>query len=105
MVVCHFSGGDDPWQPFDAALAELGPDVPPVLSVSARLYAAPLHASAADLERLQELIATLAEEVDPTRMTRAAAPAFYAARLEGWRSPLWPAVTGRRGPAAAGSPG
>src|SRR3712207_7480570 len=72
MVVCHFSGRDDPWQPFEAAMAELGADVPPVLSVSARLYAAPLHASAADVEELDALIATLAEEVDPTRIVRVA---------------------------------
>ncbi|MBB3086844.1 ATP-binding protein [Geodermatophilus sabuli] len=102
MLVCHVSGRDEPWRPFTSALARLGDDAPPVLSLSARLYEEPVHASAADLDRLEGLVATLRDEVDPTRTVRVALAAFYVDRLAGCRSSLWQVVeSGRDGGAAA----
>jgi DNA-binding CsgD family transcriptional regulator len=102
MLVCHFSGRDEPWRPFESALADLGAGAPPVLSVSARLYGEPVHASAAVLERLEAIITTLNEEVDPTRIVRVANAAFYVDRLAACRSSLCRVVqNGRDGGAAA----
>ncbi|WP_369255046.1 helix-turn-helix transcriptional regulator [Geodermatophilus amargosae] len=102
MVVCHFSGRDEPWSAFEAALARLGPGVPPLLSVSGRVYGDPAAASTAELDRLEALVATIDEEVDPVRIVRVAIAAFYVDRLAACRGALWRVVRdGRDGGAAA----
>ncbi len=102
MLVCHFSGREEPWQPFEAALARLGSGVPPLLSVSGRVYGDPAGTSSAELDRLEALIATVDEEVDPVRIVRVAIAAFYVDRLAACRRSLWRVVRdGRDGGAAA----
>jgi DNA-binding CsgD family transcriptional regulator len=102
MLVCHFSGREEPWRAFEAALARLGPGVPPLLAVSARVYGDPAGAPAADLERLEALVARVDEEVDPVRIVRTAIAAFYVDRLAACRGALWRVVRdGRDGGAAA----
>ncbi|WP_222272236.1 helix-turn-helix transcriptional regulator [Modestobacter marinus] len=102
MVVCHFSGRDELWRPFESALARLGPGVSPVLAVSKSVYGDPLSASRAALDRLEALLATLDEEVDPTRIVRVGIAAFYVDRLHACRPSLWEVVRdGREGGAAA----
>ncbi|NEM06216.1 helix-turn-helix transcriptional regulator [Geodermatophilus normandii] len=102
MLVCHFSGREEPWHAFEAALARLGPGAPALLSVSGRVYGDPAGASAADLDRLGTLVATLDEEVDPVRIVRIAIAAFYVDRLAACRGALWRVVRdGRDGGAAA----
>jgi DNA-binding CsgD family transcriptional regulator len=96
MLVCHVSGRDEPWRPFESALARLGDGSPAELSVSARLYGEPVHASAAVLDRLEALITTLDDEVDPTRILRVAIAAFYVDRLAACRSSLWRVVENGR---------
>jgi DNA-binding CsgD family transcriptional regulator len=102
MVVCHFSGRDEPWQPFESALTRLGDSLPPILPVSHRVFGDPLSASSTALDQLEAIIATVDEEVDPTRIVRVGIAAFYVDRLRACRTSLWKVVRdGRDGGAAA----
>ncbi|MGY1794257.1 AAA family ATPase [Geodermatophilus sp. SYSU D00525] len=102
MLVCHFSGRDEPWRPFESAVTRLGPAVSPVLTVAGNLYGAPaVRASSGELDRLDRLIATLGAEVDPTRIVRVAIAAFYVDRVSACRSALSRVIRdGRDGGAA-----
>jgi DNA-binding CsgD family transcriptional regulator len=102
MLVCHFSGRDEPWRPFEAALTQVEDGVSALLSLSARLYGNPLQASSSTLDQLEGLLATANEEMDPTVIVRVALAAFYVDRLAACRSSLWRVVRdGRDGGAAA----
>jgi DNA-binding CsgD family transcriptional regulator len=102
LLVCHFGGRDELWRPFEWALEALGPDVPPVLSVSGTVFADPVRAAPAALERLDELIASAHTGVDPTQVVRVGIAAFYADRLSSCRQALRRVVRdGREGGAAA----
>ena len=102
MLVCHFGGRDELWRPFERALEALGPDVPPVLSVSRTVFADPVRAAPAALDRLDELIASAHTGVDPTHVVRVGMAAFYADRLSSCRQALRRVVRdGREGGAAA----
>jgi DNA-binding CsgD family transcriptional regulator len=102
MLVCHFGGRDELWRPFERALEALGPDVPPVLSVSRTVFADPVRAAPAALERLDELIVSAHTGVDPTHVVRVGMAAFYADRLSSCRQALRRVVRdGREGGAAA----
>jgi DNA-binding CsgD family transcriptional regulator len=103
MVVCHFSGRDEAWRPLEAALTRLGSGVSPLLSVSARVYGDPASTSTAELDRLEALIATVDDEVDPTRILRVGIAAFYVDRLAACRRSLWRVVRDGREGGAAGS--
>ena len=103
MLVCHFSGRDEPWRAFERALSRLGPGVRAVLSVSSSLYARPVRAGAAELDRLESLVAGLDTEVDPVHIVRVGIAAFYVDRLDGCREALRRVVRDGRGGGAATS--
>jgi DNA-binding CsgD family transcriptional regulator len=103
MAVCHYSGSDESWRPFEAALATVEDDQFPVLSVSALLYGRPVEASAAVLNQLEGLITAANQDMDPTRMVRVATAAFYVDRLAACRSSLRRIVRDRREDGAASS--
>jgi DNA-binding CsgD family transcriptional regulator len=101
LVVCHYSGREESWRPFEAALATVEDDVLPVLALSARLYGRPVEASAAALDQLEGLITAASQDLDPTRIVRVATAAFYVDRLAACRSSLWRVVRdGHEGGAA-----
>ncbi|MGY1664191.1 AAA family ATPase [Geodermatophilus sp. SYSU D00705] len=102
VMVCHLGGRDELWRPLERALAALGRDVPPVLSVSSSLFADPIRATATVLERLDELIASVDAALDPTFVVRVGMAASYADRLGNCRRALGRVVRdGRQGGAAA----
>ena len=102
MRVCHFSGREGPWHPVQSALARLGPRVSPMLPVSGKLYGDPARASATELAELDTLLATVDDEVDPSRIVRIGFAAFYVDRVAACRPSLWRVVEdGRDGGAAA----
>jgi DNA-binding CsgD family transcriptional regulator len=73
-----------------------------VLSVSATVFADPVRAGAAALDRLDGLVSTVGAAADPTHVVRVAIAAFYAGRLPGCRQALRTVVAdGRAGGAAA----
>ncbi len=102
MLVCHYGGRDELWRPLEWALDALGPDVPPVLSVSGTVFADPVRATPAALERLDELIVSAHTGVDPAHVVRVGTAALYADRLPSCRQALRRVVRdGREGGAAA----
>ncbi|MGY1670501.1 AAA family ATPase [Geodermatophilus sp. SYSU D00710] len=102
LVVCHFSGRPERWQALDAVAARLGHRLGPVLSVSRSTFGAPARATAADLARLDEVLAGIDAEQDPAQIVRIAVAGFYLDRLEDCRQALWRVVwDGREGGAVA----
>ncbi len=88
MLVCHFGGRDEFWRPFEAALELLGPDAPPVLSVSGSVFADPARATEEALDRLDGLVGSAYASADATHVVRVAIAAFYADRLPSCREAL-----------------
>ncbi|MGY1779943.1 AAA family ATPase [Geodermatophilus sp. SYSU D01036] len=88
LLACHLAGREDLWHPFDDALARLGTDVPPLLSVAARTVADPARATRADLDRLGDLLTAVQTDADPASVVRVAAAAAPAGRLAACRPAL-----------------
>ncbi|WP_029429494.1 LuxR family transcriptional regulator [Blastococcus sp. URHD0036] len=102
LVVCHFSGRAETWQPLDAAVDRLRGQVGPVLAAAARTLGDPAASTADDLGRLDEVIDGLDRETDPARIVRTGIAAFYVDRLDDCREALERvAADGRRGGAVA----
>ena len=102
MLVCHVGGREGLWRPFDRALADLGPAVPPLLAVSGSTFADPARATAAMLRRLDDLVTSANASVDPTYIVRVATAAQHTDRLSLCREALRRVVrAGRSGGAAA----
>ncbi|MFD3452483.1 ATP-binding protein [Streptomyces sp. NPDC058691] len=98
VMVCFFSGRPEAWHSFDTVLAGLRPHTPdPLLPVLRGTFGDPAHASLPVLPRLDELIAGLHRETDPTRIIRTAICAAYVDRLPGCRGPLRRVVEDGRG--------
>ena len=102
LLVCHFGGRDELWRPFERALGTLGEDAPALLSVSSTVFADLVRATAAALDRLDDLVATVDAAIDPSHVVRVGIAAFYAGRLPGCRRALGTVVAdGKAGGAAA----
>lgn len=102
MLVCHFGGRDELWRPFEAAMQRLGPDSPPMLSLSSSVFADPARATEETLDRLDGLIGSAYASADATHIVRVGIAAFYADRLVSCREGLRGVVRdGEAGGAAA----
>ena len=102
LVVCHFGGRPENWQPLDAAVDRLDGRVGPVLAVAARTLGDPVATTGEDLARLDAVIDGLDREVDLARIVRTGIAAFYVDRLDDCRAALERvAADGRRGGAVA----
>lgn len=98
MLLCWFGGRRELWPPFYAALARLRPTAPRLLSVAGRIFPDPARARPAVLAELEELIAGLGEETDPTVIERIGSASVYLDRLSGLREASWRVVhQGREG--------
>lgn len=80
ILLCHFGGRPELWQDFHRIVAQL-PDVPAVITASAATLGDPARAGGAALRELDELLAGLAEESDPTRIVRIGTAGVYVDRL------------------------
>ncbi|MFF3706543.1 ATP-binding protein [Streptomyces phaeochromogenes] len=89
LGVCFFGGRPDLWHAFDQAVARCRPcSSDPLLTVMRGAFGDPAHAALSVLDGLDERIAGLHQETDPTRIIRAAVSATYVDRLPGCRSAL-----------------
>ncbi|MFJ5218820.1 ATP-binding protein [Streptomyces sp. NPDC088354] len=84
MLLCHFGGRQELWQAFHG-IVERVPDVSAVMTVSAAALGDPARVSAAALRGLDELLAGLSQESDPTRIVRVGTAGVYVDRLPGAR--------------------
>ncbi|MGW7366222.1 ATP-binding protein [Streptomyces sp. NPDC054841] len=89
LMVCFFGGRPELWHSFDSALTRCRPGASdPLLPVMRGAFGDPAHAASTVLNGLDEFIAGLHRETDPTRIIRTAVSAAYVDRLSGCRSSL-----------------
>ncbi|MFD5081923.1 AAA family ATPase [Kitasatospora sp. NPDC058406] len=97
-VVCFFGARHDLWQVYYRAVGRLTPQPPPILAVLGRTFSDPARTGAAAHGQLDVLVASLAGEPDPVRITRVGTGALYLDRLGEVREPAWQVVrAGREG--------
>lgn len=102
LMMCWFGGRPGLWEPFEAATARLGPDVPVLLDVCHKSFGDPVRGAATVAEQLSDELARLLEERDPIRITRVALAGVYTDRLGECRDALWRVIRdGRAGGAVA----
>jgi DNA-binding CsgD family transcriptional regulator len=98
LEVCFFGGRADLWPPFHRAIGRLEPHAPTFLELLAKTIPDPARDAVTALGRLDEAIAGLNHESDPTRIVRIAVATAYIDRLAGCCPALWRAVRdGRAG--------
>jgi DNA-binding CsgD family transcriptional regulator len=101
-TVCSFAGRPESWAPFHAALSRLKPRAPRLLSLYAELVADPGRATAAAVDDLEGVIASLPGETDPAVIVRTGRASFAVDRMAGCRESHWRIVqAGRQGDAIA----
>jgi DNA-binding CsgD family transcriptional regulator len=88
LMVCHFSGRPELWEPFDREVQKLGSNAPAVLRLSAKTLADPARTAAPALADLDALVSGINVEEDPTQILRTAVAGFYVDRLGGCREAL-----------------
>src|SRR6202011_606206 len=96
LMVCYCGGRAELWQPFDRALALLGPNIPAALYPSSRTLADPVRAPATVLEELAGEIDGLADELDLARVVRVAMRGNIVDRIPDCREALCRTVRARR---------
>lgn len=96
-LLSYLGGQPEPWDSVYHALDRLE-TVPKVLSVTARTFSDPARTAAGALDDLEELLATVHDEVDPVRISRIGTAALFVDRLSSVRSAAWRVVAqGRDG--------
>lgn len=102
-LVCFFGSGAEMWRPFYRALERFTGPVPTALWLSGRSFADPLGRGHEALPQLDDAIAGLVAENDPTQIIRIAIAAVYVDRLGACRAALWRVVHDGRAGGAVGS--
>jgi len=88
LLVCHFGGRAELWEPLDRYLLNFGPDLPASLSLSATLVADPARSPRTALDRLDAEIESLPHLADPTKIVRIAGTSAFVDRLPNCRQAL-----------------
>ncbi|MFZ3467983.1 AAA family ATPase [Streptomyces sp. 4.24] len=103
-TACFFGGRQELWHSLDTVLARFGPVGPdPLLPVLRGTLGDPVRTALPVLPRLDELIAGLHRQTDPSRIVRTAACAAFVDRLPGCRTSLLRVVEDGRGGGAVAS--
>ena len=102
-LVCFFGSSAEMWQPFYRALDRFTGPVPTALWLNGRTFADPLGRGHEALPQLEDAIAGLVAESDPTQIIRTAIAAVYVDRLGGCRAALRRVVDDGRAGGAVGS--
>lgn len=98
LLLCNYGARADLWKPYYAAVSQLRPTPPRLLSVAARTWGDPAHADAETLRELDEIIEGTTRETDPARVVRVGTAAVYPDRLAAVRDAAWRLVgQGREG--------
>jgi DNA-binding CsgD family transcriptional regulator len=88
LLVCHFGGRAELWEPLDRYLLNFGPDLPASLSLSATLVADPARSPRTALDRLDAEIESLPHLADPAEIVRIAGKSAFVDRLPNCRQAL-----------------
>jgi DNA-binding CsgD family transcriptional regulator len=98
LLVCHYGGRRELWEPFEVALSRLRPRPPLRIALAARAWADPVNADRHTVEQVDDVIAQLDYETSPARIIRTAMSGMYFDRIPEAREALWRAVQhGREG--------
>jgi DNA-binding CsgD family transcriptional regulator len=98
LLVCHYGGRAELWEPFEIALARLRPQPPTRLALAARAWADPARIDRNVSSRLGDVMTHLDHETSPARIIRTAMSSMYLDGLPDAREALWRAVQhGREG--------
>jgi DNA-binding CsgD family transcriptional regulator/tetratricopeptide (TPR) repeat protein len=88
VLVCHFGGRAELWEPVDRQLRNLGPDLPASLRLSSTVVADPARSLPAALARLDAEIESLPQLADATEIVRIAGTSMFVDRLPSCRQAL-----------------
>jgi DNA-binding CsgD family transcriptional regulator len=88
LMVCHFGGRPELWEPFDRELAKLDTEAPAILRLSGQLLGDPARKAAPVLAELDDVVGRLTTEKDPVHVIRTAIACFYVDRLGACREAL-----------------
>jgi DNA-binding CsgD family transcriptional regulator len=98
VLLSWFGQRPELWRHFRSALGRLTPEVPEILAVQSQTVSDPARMDIRILDRLDVLIAGLADELDPIAIARIGIAAISADRLSGCREAFWRVVRlGREG--------
>jgi DNA-binding CsgD family transcriptional regulator len=81
LLLCWFGGRPEMWERFYAALSQMKPRPPDVLSIAGKTFADPVRTAAGAVDDLRAVLATLPAERDPTRIVRIGTASIYLDRL------------------------
>ncbi|WP_225849957.1 AAA family ATPase [Streptomyces sp. HPF1205] len=101
LLVCFFGGRPALWDPFHDILARSAGDG--LVSLCISTFCDPARTGQDVLERLDGLIASCEEELDPSRIVWLSIAAVFVDRLSGLRRALWRIVRDGRQGGAVGS--
>ena len=102
-LICFTAGRAELWEPFHSALARLEPNVPSALMLLKHCSADPVRAPAEVLPRLEQALADLETESDPTVIVKTGFAANYVDRLSLGRRAFMRVATAGRETGAIGS--
>ena len=88
MMLAHYTGRPELWEPFDRLLGYFTRGVPEILDVSLATLGDPVRTAAGVLDELDQIIESLDGEADPAIAARAGIAAFYVDRLPDCRDAL-----------------
>jgi len=98
VLMSWFGERPELWRPLRSALERLTPEVPEILAVQSATMPDPARMDIRILDRLDVLIAGLADELDPIAISRIGIASFAADRLSDCREAFWRVVRlGREG--------
>ena len=95
LMVCHYGGHAELFEPFGDLLGYFQADIPRLLSVSLSTLGDPVRTAAAAVHDLETLIDDLDGDTPPANVIRTGIAAVYADRLTGCREPMRSMVRAR----------
>jgi DNA-binding CsgD family transcriptional regulator len=98
LLLCWYGSTPEYWKPFFSVLRRLQPRPPDVLALASDSFADPVRTGKAALPRIDAILRTLTDDVDPTRAMRIGTASVYLDRLGDCRESSWRLVQhGRNG--------
>ncbi|WP_197048723.1 AAA family ATPase [Streptosporangium roseum] len=89
LLLSWYGGAREYWEPFYRALRSLKPAPPDVLALASKTFPDPVRTAAAARGAIDEILRTLPDEEDPTRIMRIGTASVYLDRLADCRESSW----------------
>ncbi|MFC0434654.1 AAA family ATPase [Kutzneria buriramensis] len=89
LLVCWWSGREDHWRSFTAAVEQRRAELPAVLRVEALTFPDPARTGKLALADIDELVEAARDETDPAAIVRIGVALFYLDRVGDVRDAIW----------------